>query len=87
MKIVHLASEYPPQKVFGLGRFVRDLATAQAACGHEVHVLTNSFGGRDYDIVQDGVRIHRIETYCRLDRLHRGPDDRQRTNLGSATAR
>ena len=60
MRILHLASEYPPQKVFGLGRFVHDLAAAQARRGDQVTVVTNSLGGEEYDAVSDGVRVCRI---------------------------
>lgn len=60
MTIMHLSSEYPPTQVFGLGRAVCDLAVAQAALGHEVHVVTNSLGGNAPDTVVDGVWVHRI---------------------------
>ncbi len=60
MRVMHIASEYPPIQVFGLGRAVRDLAVASAAAGHEVHVVTNSIGGRDKSAVMDGVNVHRI---------------------------
>lgn len=60
MKILHLSSEYPPQQVFGLGRFVHDLAVAQGAAGDEVHVVTNSLGGRAHDVIQLGVHVHRV---------------------------
>ncbi|MCW8137403.1 MAG: glycosyltransferase [Planctomycetota bacterium] len=60
MKILHIASEYPPAKVYGLGRFVHGLARAQAAQGDEVHVLTNSHGGQEDDVVKEGVHLHRI---------------------------
>lgn len=61
MKILHLASEYPPQKVFGLGRFVHDLAVEQAHQGHEVHVVTNSLSGRGHEIEDHGVHLHRVD--------------------------
>ena len=61
MRLLHLASEYPPEKVYGLGRFVHGLARAQAAQGDEVLVLTNSVGGDEDDEVVDGVHLHRIE--------------------------
>lgn len=61
MRILHLASEYPPIQVFGLGRAVHDLAVAQAHMGEDVHVVTNSIGGRDQDVVEDGVNVHRID--------------------------
>jgi glycogen(starch) synthase len=60
MRIFHLSSEYPPQQVFGLGRAVHDLAVAQAALGEEVHVITNSLGGKDQEVVDEGVHVHRI---------------------------
>lgn len=61
MRILHLSSEYPPQKVFGLGRFVHDLAAAQAQRGDQVTVVTNSLGGEEYDVMKDGVHVCRIE--------------------------
>lgn len=60
MIVMHLSSEYPPTQVFGLGRAVCDLAVAQAKLGHEVHVVTNSLGGREAEAMVDGVRVHRI---------------------------
>ena len=60
MKIVHVASEFPPAKIFGLGRYVHDLARTQARRGDDVHVLTNSLGGRDQDVLVHGVHLHRI---------------------------
>jgi len=60
MKILHLASEFPPAKIFGLGRYVHDLACAQVRQGHEVHVVTNSLSGKDQDVVIQGIRVHRI---------------------------
>jgi len=60
VKLLHVSSEYPPAHVFGLGRFVHGLARAQARAGHEVHVLTNSCGGREDDAQVEGVHLHRI---------------------------
>jgi glycogen(starch) synthase len=60
MRICHVASEYPPTKIFGLGRFLHGLARAQAKAGDEVAVLTNSTGGAEDDVVIDGVHLHRI---------------------------
>ena len=60
MKILHLSSEYPPQKVFGLGRFVCDLSRQQVLSGHEVHVITNSMGTNDHEVVDEGVFVHRV---------------------------
>src|SRR5205823_5592764 len=60
LRILHVSSEYPPAKVYGLGRFVHGLARAQAALGETVFVLTNSEGGAQDDVVLDGVWVHRI---------------------------
>jgi glycosyltransferase involved in cell wall biosynthesis len=60
VRVLMLASEYPPAKVFGLGRAVHDLSRALAAGGAEVHVLTNSIGGRDREATVEGVHLHRI---------------------------
>ncbi len=61
MRILHISSEYPPQQIFGLGRYVSDLSREQVAQGHEVAVLTNSLGGVDRDLVDRGVHVHRVE--------------------------
>jgi glycogen synthase len=61
MRILHIASEYPPQKIFGLGRYVSGLSRELVAQGHEVHVLTNSIGGSKRDLVERGVEIHRVD--------------------------
>lgn len=61
MRILHISSEYPPHKIFGLGRYVSDLSRELAAQGHEVHVLTNSLGGMDRDVTDRGVKVHRTE--------------------------
>ncbi|MCE9584598.1 MAG: glycosyltransferase [Planctomycetes bacterium] len=60
MRILHLASEFPPARIFGLGRYVHDLGRAQAERGDEVHVMTNSLSGRDQEVQVHGVRVHRI---------------------------
>jgi glycogen(starch) synthase len=60
MKIVHLASEFPPLRIFGLGRYVHDLSRAQVRRGHEVHVLTNSLSGKQHDVDVHGIHVHRI---------------------------
>jgi len=61
MRILHLSSEHPPQQVFGLGRYVCDLAREQVRQGHAVHVLTNSIGGTDQDMADHGVHLHRMD--------------------------
>lgn len=40
MKILTLTTEYPPDEVYALGRWVEGLSQAMAASGHDVHVLT-----------------------------------------------
>src|SRR5882672_5577968 len=57
MKLLHLASEFPPAKIFGLGRYVHDLARAQVRRGHDVHVVTNSLSGKDQDVEVHGIHF------------------------------
>lgn len=61
MRLLHICSEYPPQKIFGLGRYVAGLAQELAAQQNSVHVLTNSIGGVDPDAVERGVHLHRVD--------------------------
>ncbi len=63
MKILMVSWEYPPVVVGGLGRHVYQLATALAADGHEVVVLSRRPTGTDpathptTDEVHEGVRV------------------------------
>jgi glycogen synthase len=61
VRILHISSEYPPQKVFGLGRYVSDLVRELTAQGHETHVLTNSLGQPAQDVTDHGVHVHRVD--------------------------
>jgi glycosyltransferase involved in cell wall biosynthesis len=61
MRILHVSSEHPPQQVFGLGRYVCDISRELVRQGHSVHVLTNSIGGKDPDLMVDGVSLHRVD--------------------------
>ncbi len=63
MKILMVSWEYPPVIVGGLGRHVHQLATALAADGHEVVVLSRREAGTDpashptTDELREGVRV------------------------------
>ena len=63
MKILMVSWEYPPVVIGGLGRHVYQLATALAADGHDVVVLSRRPAGTDpathptTDLVSEGVRI------------------------------
>jgi glycogen(starch) synthase len=61
MRILHVSSEHPPQQVFGLGRYVCDVSRELAKQGHVVHILTNSIGGKEQDLVDNGVHLHRVD--------------------------
>ena len=63
MKIMLVSWEYPPVVIGGLGRHVHHLATALAADGHEVVVLSRQQAGTDpasaptTDEIREGVRV------------------------------
>ena len=63
MKVLMVSWEYPPVVVGGLGRHVHQLATALAAAGHEVVVLSRRPTGTDpsthpsIDEIIEGVRV------------------------------
>jgi glycogen(starch) synthase len=63
VKILMVSWEYPPVVIGGLGRHVHHLATALAAAGHEVVVLSRRPTGTDpsthpsSDTVSEGVRV------------------------------
>ncbi len=59
MRVLMLSWEYPPVMVGGLGRHVHALATALAAAGHQVTVVSRHAPGAALDEVVDGVRVVR----------------------------
>jgi glycogen synthase len=59
MRVLMLSWEYPPVVVGGLGRHVHALATALAAAGHEVTVVTRHGADAPLDEVREGVRVVR----------------------------
>ncbi|RYV52195.1 glycosyltransferase family 4 protein [Pengzhenrongella frigida] len=70
MLIAHVSDTYPP-RTGGIESQVSDLATRQAAAGHEVHVLTATLGeggerGGVVD-VERGVAVHRLGTRLPFD--------------------
>ncbi|MCL3859919.1 glycosyltransferase family 4 protein [Actinotalea sp. K2] len=70
MRIFHVSDCYAP-RTGGIESQVRDLARAQVARGHEVHVLTatpaaGSAPGRDVQD-DDGVQVHRLGTRMPFD--------------------
>ena len=67
---MHVSDCYAP-RTGGIESQVRDLARAQVAAGHDVHVLTATPGpgGERGGLVQDddGVRVHRLGTHVPFD--------------------
>jgi glycogen synthase len=60
MRVLMLSWEYPPVMVGGLGRHVHALATALAAAGHTVTVVTRHQPGSPREEMLDGVRVVRV---------------------------
>ena len=58
-RVLMLSWEYPPVLVGGLGRHVHALATALAAAGHQVTVVTRHADGAPLETYADGVHILR----------------------------
>jgi len=63
MKIVHIHHHYWPV-VGGLENVVKALAEGMARLGHEVHVITSTYGagGRPREEVVNGVHVHRVRS-------------------------
>jgi glycogen synthase len=62
VRIVHVTWEYPPLVVGGLAPHVHGIATAQAAAGHEVVVLTRHHADVPDDSIIDKVRVLRAHS-------------------------
>jgi GT2 family glycosyltransferase len=54
-----ISPEYPPGRMGGVGRYMRELAHSVAALGHHVHVLTDGTGHDRVDF-ENSVWVHRI---------------------------
>jgi len=63
MKIVHIYHHYWPV-IGGLENVVKALAEGMARLGHEVHVITSTYGagGRPREEVVNGVHVHRARS-------------------------
>ncbi|AFK50617.1 glycosyl transferase group 1 [Thermogladius calderae 1633] len=63
MKIIHVHHHYWPV-IGGLENVVKALAEGMARLGHEVHVVTSTYGaeGRPREEVINGVHIHRVKS-------------------------
>jgi glycogen synthase len=59
LRVLMLSWEYPPVVVGGLGRHVHALATALAAAGHRVTVVTRHAPEAPLEEVREGVRVVR----------------------------
>lgn len=86
MRILHVSDCYAP-RTGGIESQVRDLAHAQLASGHEVHVLTATPGerGERGGAVEDddGVHVHRLGTHVPFDLpVNPGAPPRVRALLG-----
>ena len=60
MRIVHVWHHYRPV-VGGLENVVKSLAEEMAKLGHEVHVVTSTYGAEGREEVVNGVSIHRVK--------------------------
>jgi len=63
MRIVHIHPHYWPV-VGGLENVVRALAEGMAKLGHEIHVITSTYGahGRPREEEINGVQVHRVKS-------------------------
>jgi len=59
VRILHIAPEYPPGPVHGMGRYVSELAVRQAVRGDQVRVLT---GDGPTGVTRENVRLLRIRS-------------------------
>ena len=62
-----LSWEYPPQYIGGLGIHVRDLSEALSSQGNYVHVLTVAHDGEYGLTSRNGVTVHSLPAYQKLD--------------------
>ncbi|HOJ76715.1 MAG TPA: DUF1957 domain-containing protein [Bacillota bacterium] len=66
-EIIMLSWEFPPQHVGGLGIHVRDLSEALVKQGYNVHVLTVAHDGQHGFKQINGIAVHYLPTYQKLE--------------------
>jgi glycosyltransferase involved in cell wall biosynthesis/GT2 family glycosyltransferase len=59
-KILMLATEYPPARAYGLGRYASELSAALARCGADVHVVNLNRSGGEASFRSGGVAVHEL---------------------------
>ncbi|HOX08443.1 MAG TPA: glycosyltransferase [Planctomycetota bacterium] len=67
LRLLMLATEYPPARGYGLGRYASELAEALAATGAEVHVVTQNYDSGKPLIQANGVSVHLVTERKELD--------------------
>jgi glycogen(starch) synthase len=60
LRLLTLATEYPPARGYGLGRYVSELSAALVRAGAEVHVLTLNFDPAGSRRLAEGVVVHSL---------------------------
>ncbi|RKD24959.1 glycosyl transferase family 1 [Ammoniphilus oxalaticus] len=63
LKVLVLSWEFPPMMVGGLSRHVFDLTRKMVELGFEIHVLTSHVDGYPAYEQNQGVHVHRIQTF------------------------
>ncbi len=58
MKVLTLATEFPPARGYGLGRYIAEHSAALAAAGVESHVACNNHDGVSDSYDREGARVH-----------------------------
>lgn len=58
MRLLMIATEYPPAQGYGLARYASELAAALARAGHETHVITCNYGEGRPAHHREGVTVH-----------------------------
>jgi glycosyltransferase involved in cell wall biosynthesis len=58
LRVLYLATEFPPAQGYGLGRYAYEHSRALARAGVEVEVICNNFDGNAESYEVDGVRVH-----------------------------
>lgn len=60
MRVLCLATEYPPAHGYGLGRYSHEHCQALAAAGAEVHVVCNNYDAAGDQYLDGAVRVHNV---------------------------
>jgi glycosyltransferase involved in cell wall biosynthesis len=70
MRILMVATEYPPARGYGLARYAGELSRVLASAGNEVHVINANCSASKPDFDENGICVHELKSVHPVKHYH-----------------